>query len=141
MSITDPGPNEAKEYLSSYQSFASTMRAWLVAYGIGAPVLFATQGAFECVFTNKDAAKPIIYMYLIGVCIQILSALLFKISMWYIFWGAANVEFKTSWRYKISDWLSEQLWVEILLDTLTIGLFAWATARVLIMFVAETNSS
>lgn len=139
MTISDPGPDDAKEYLESYQSFAATMRAWLVAYGIGAPVLLATQGAFSFVLADRKAAEPLIYMYLIGVGIQILSALMFKASMWYIFWGALNADFKSSWRYKVSDWLSEQLWFEILLDALTIGLFAWATGRVLVMFVAETS--
>lgn len=139
MPINEPGPEDATEYLRSYQNFASTMRAWLIAYGIGAPVLFATQGAFECVFANSLAAKPLIYMYLSGVGIQIVSALSFKASMWYIFWGALKSEFKNTWRYRISDWLSEQLWVEIGLDISTIGLFGLATARVLVLFIAQKS--
>lgn len=86
MSIRNPGPEEAPIYLDSYRNFSKTLRTWLVAYGIGAPVLFASQEEFSSLFVDKVSALRIICLYLIGVSSQILSALLSKISMWYIMW-------------------------------------------------------
>jgi hypothetical protein len=134
MSILDPGNEDAKTYAESYFSFAKTLRTWLVAYGIGAPVLFASQDAFSDLFFNKTVVIPIIYMFLSGVCLQILSAFMYKASMWYIMWGALRDEFKTTIRYKISDWISEQLWIELIIDLVSIGLFVCATSRVLLQF-------
>lgn len=137
MSINDPGPEDAKEYIDSYKSFALTLRAWLVAYGIGAPVLFASQDAFSELLKNKSAVQPIIYAFLAGVSIQIVAAFLYKASMWYIMSGALDETFKSTYRYKFSDWVSEQLWLELLFDIASIILFAWATTKVLILYATS----
>ena len=134
MSIIDPSNEDVKTYFDSYGSFASRLRTWLVAYGIGAPVLFASQSVFSDVFKNKEAVLPVIYAYLIGVGMQIFAAYLYKASMWYIMWGAMNKSFKLTNRYIASNWISEQLWLELLLDLGSIILFAWATAKVLILY-------
>jgi hypothetical protein len=132
MSIIDPANEDAKTYVESYLSFARTLRTWLVAYGIGAPVLLASQEAFSTVFKNKEVVILIIHAYLVGVCLQIFSAILYKASMWYIMWGALKETFKSSRRYKFSDWVSEQLWIELFFDIASISLFAWATLRILV---------
>ena len=53
MSVIDPGNEDTKTYFDSYRALASTLRTWLVAYGIGAPVLFASQSAFAEILKNR----------------------------------------------------------------------------------------
>ena len=139
MSICNPGSEEAKIYLDSYRSFSTTLRTWLVAYGIGAPVLFASQDAFSSLLTNKEIVFKVICLFLVGVSTQIISALLNKISMWYIMWGAMNEDFKSEKRYTLSDWYSEQLWIEIVFDILSIVVFAWSTVLVLIELIGKKS--
>ena len=136
MSLKNPGTEEATAYVESYQSFASNLRAWLIAYGIGAPVLFASQSAFSEMLKNKGAVTPVIYAFLIGMSIQIFAAFLYKASMWYIMWGAMTPTFKTTCRYKFSDWVSEQLWLELLFDIASVSAFAWATVKVLLIYAS-----
>lgn len=134
MAPIDPGKDEENAYFESYKSFSFTLRAWLIAYGVGAPVLFASQAAFSEVLKNKAAVLPILYAYFFGVFLQIFAAFLYKASMWYIMWGANKPEFKSSYRYKFSGWVSEQLWLELLLDIGSIIFFAWATCKVLMLY-------
>jgi len=134
LSIINPEADDAKLYLESYQSFARSLRTWLIAYGIGAPVLFASQPAFSEMLRNKNAVAPVIYVFLAGMAVQIATSLLYKVTMWYIMWGALKPEFKQSKRYKFFNRLSELIWPELLLDVASIAAFTWATVKVLFLF-------
>lgn len=134
MSIQDPSVGDAKPYVEAYQRFATNLRAWLIAYGIGAPVLFASQDAFSSLLANTSAIAPVIYAFLAGMAVQVFAAFLYKATMWYIMWGALNEQFKLTRRYKLSNWVSEQLWLELLFDLASIGAFAWATTKILILY-------
>jgi hypothetical protein len=123
-------------FTESYQILARTLRTWLVAYGIGAPVLFASQPSFSKVLEDPKKAEGMIYAFLGGVVIQIIATFIYKIAMWYLMLGCQKPAFKSSLRYRLSDWLSEQLWLEVLFDLASMGLFAWATARTLLLYLA-----
>lgn len=137
MSLVDPKNEEATIYFESYGSFSKTLRAWLVAYGIGAPVLFATEDTFSELLKYKDTMTPIIGAFVFGICIQVIAALIYKASMWYIMWGALNDDFKKTKRYKYSDWVSEQLCLEISFDILSISAFTYATAKILFLYASH----
>lgn len=124
---------DKKSYVESYQSFAYTLRTWLVAYGIGAPVLFASQECFQGVLNNRSQARLIIIGFLVGVVIQIAAALIYKTAMWYVMFGCLKPTFKSTWRYAFSDWISEQLWLELLFDVTSITAFVWATYKTLML--------
>ena len=100
---------KARPYLDSYLDYSRRLRTWLMAYGIGALILFASQETFSKMLKNTDISKPIILVFLVGVSIQILAAFVYKISMWYVFHGMVNEDFRRTCRYKVSDWISEQL--------------------------------
>ncbi|MBK8947175.1 MAG: hypothetical protein IPM32_18195 [Ignavibacteriae bacterium] len=134
MSINDPGLDDVKVYQESYQKFSSSLRTWLIGFGIGAPVLFSSQAAFSNLVLNKTDFNPILILYLVGVSVQIFATLLYKISMWYIMKGALQPQFKNKRRYKFSDWLSDQLFIEIAFDLISIILFLIATYKVLIIY-------
>ena len=98
MSLVDPKNEEATIYFESYGSFSKTLRAWLVAYGIGAPVLFVTEDTFSELLKYKDTMTPILGAFVFGICIQVIAALIYKASMWYIMWGVLNDDFKKTKR-------------------------------------------
>ena len=133
-------PTETGFY-EAYAGFAKTLRTWLVAYGIGVPVLFASQATFATILREKDAAVCIICLFLFGVTLQVVAALLFKATMWYLYFGELYSDFQSTRRHRVSDWLSEQLWLEMCFDIGSVVMFAWATVWMLLKLVASTASS
>ena len=119
----------------SYVEFAKTLRTWFVAYGIGAPVLALNQESLRNALTSSGSAKQIAWCFLAGVGVQILAAFTYKVAMWYLYMGELDPEFCATRRYRISEMVSVALWLEVLFDAGTLGLFAWATFRVLDVLV------
>lgn len=56
--------------------------------------------------------------------------------MWYLYVGELSAKSKTSALYKVSDWLSENYWVEFVGDLVTLALFGLATLLLLRIFNA-----
>ena len=127
------------DFFEPYASFSRTLRTWLVAYGIGAPVLFASQDAFVCILAKPIQGVIIIGLFLLGTMVQIIATFLYKYSMGYIYFGELKKEFMETRRYKISNWLSEAMWLEISFDIITIVSFVSATVYVLIVYVTREN--
>ncbi len=126
---------EDRGFYEPYAVFSRTLRAWLVAYGIGAPVLFATRDSFARTLAQPEAAMPVIGFFLFGVCVQVTAALIYKYSMGYIYFGELDKGFQKTRRYKISGYLSQAMWLEMLFDIVSIGAFLWATYTALKRFV------
>jgi hypothetical protein len=135
---SDQGENLEAAFFQCYAGFSKTLRAWLVAYGIGAPALFASQNAFARLLQKTDLATTIFVTFLAGVALQVVAALIYKTCMWYMYWGASNAGFQKSLRYRLCGWVTEQYWLELLFDVGAITLFAWATVQVLLDYVAST---
>lgn len=135
-SETSPPEQKKSEFYEPYAAFARTLRAWLVAYGIGAPVLFSSQDAFSRVLKDAEATAPIMVLFFVGVSLQVFDALSHKYCMFYLYCGEDSESFKQTLRYRLSDIYSEQTWIEILIDFATIGCFALATYRLLSLYVS-----
>lgn len=118
-------------FYEPYANFSRTLRAWLVAYGIGAPVLFSTQTAFSGLLQKKDLALPIVWLYLAGVVVQVLAALIYKYSMGYIYFGELDAKFRKTRRHRVAEWFSEAMWLEMVFDVVSIGALVAATYLVL----------
>ncbi len=122
---------EETGFYEAYAGFARTLRAWFVAYGIGGPVLFVTNDTLSKKLTASGVTGTIAMLFLAGVGLQVLSALMYKGAMWYLYLGELNPEVRKLRRHGLSDWLSEAFWVELLLDVGTIVLFSIATWTVI----------
>ncbi|MGB9180579.1 MAG: hypothetical protein WCB68_15200 [Pyrinomonadaceae bacterium] len=115
------------EYYKSYAEFSKTLRTWFVAYGIGGPVVLLSNDAAWATLKKSSDISFIGFLFLLGGALQILSALLNKHSMWYLYFGEFNANAKKRCSYKISHWYSDQGWIDVLLDIVTIILFGCAT--------------
>jgi len=91
--------DQADGYLDAYGEHAKVLRTWLVAYGIGAPVLLVTNDAVSKAIRASGEAKFIAGCFLIGVAFQVLLATLNKASMWALYYGEENKSFKASRSY------------------------------------------
>jgi len=124
-------------YFDGYVSFSGVLRNWLIAYGIGGPVLFITQTEVTKKLADSGQSLSIALLFLAGVFLQVLVALLYKGAMWYLYVGEVDPEKRNTRRYAISDWLSEAFWLELLFDLGTIALFLIATFRVLMILAVK----
>jgi len=138
MNGPDPPDNNAKsqeqDFFDCYASFSRILRAWLVAYGIGAPAFIATQDFFKERITDPAMAALIILLFLIGVGLQGISALLYKFTMLILYHGeadAAKHKVCKTWYHKRADCISESILIEFALDAGSILAFCAATAIVL----------
>lgn len=118
---------KAEEYLKAYGEFSKALRTWLVAYGIGAPVLLVTNEIASKALKASGHGKSIAIFFLIGVALQILLAAMNKAAMWGLYYGEENASFKGNRSYKVAYWFSEHLSIDLLVDAATLVVFAIAT--------------
>lgn len=128
--MTDSKPQDG--YFDAYGRFANTLRAWLVAYGVGGPVLVATNQHLASKLTSSGTLTTVAFYFIVGVGLQVVAALIFKSAMWYLYLGEEKPVLKATRRYRIAFWASEAYWIEALLDAGTISYFGLASYQILI---------
>jgi hypothetical protein len=118
---------DREEYFKAYEEYSKVLRTWFVAYGIGGPVLLLTNETLAKAIKASGQGKSLAALFLAGVAFVL--AALNKFSMWGIYFGELKVTFKSSRRYRVSHWYSEQFWIDFAVDVSTLILFALATWR------------
>ena len=126
---------EAKRCFDSYTEYTKMLRAWLVAYGIGGPILFLTKKEISEKIAQSPDAKCIVYLFLIGMALQIGLAVVNKWLNWYVYSLDSRSSQKCRWWHTFVRWLIYQFWIDMVCDLLAIGAFVWATLKVVLLFV------
>jgi hypothetical protein len=115
------------EFYSAFEDYAKTLRTWLVAYGIGAPVFLVHETEAWTRIGKSGNVRTIMLFFLVGVALQVFITALNKSVMWACYFGAHRPEYQSTWRYKAADWLSDKYLIDLACDALSIVLFTWAT--------------
>ena len=126
-----------QEYYKAYEEHARTLKTWLVAYGVGALVLFMTQDKAWEKLAATPGTRTIAGLFIIGVAAQVLVSAINKVSMWTCYYGEGNRSFKNTRRYKTGYWISEQFGFDLAADVLTVVTFAIATFKIFSIFVGN----
>jgi hypothetical protein len=119
--------HEELEHYSNYSEYSKTLRAWLVAYGIGAPVLLATNDHIYALFKIAHCRAWIVSFFLLGVAGQILLGFINKWCAYHMYLGECNPRFKENSRYEFWNWLNERNWIDLTIDSASIFAFVIAT--------------
>jgi hypothetical protein len=119
--------NEAEGYFRAYEGYSTVLRTWLVAYGIGAPVLLFTNDHLATAISRSPLRAVIAACFLSGVGLHVLLAAINKNVMWMLYWGEQWPELQERFWYKVSAWISYQFWIDMLVDVGCLLLFGWAT--------------
>jgi hypothetical protein len=118
------------QFLEAYGEYAKTLRAWLVAYGIGAPVLFFSNDKVSAKMAMAAETPLIAKLFLVGVTLQVVLAALNKTVMWACYHRERNLAIcKDQKFFTLMYWLSDQFWIDFVVDLATGGLFIYATWR------------
>lgn len=124
-----PPPTSQAEiaFFANYSEYAKTLRAWLVAYGIGAPVLFLTNNDLSAALKNYDHRSWIVDLFLVGVALQVALAFINKWCAWHMYVGEYDSAFQGRPRYKLWAWLNERSWIDLSVDALSLSCLAVST--------------
>jgi hypothetical protein len=119
--------NEETGYWQPYSEFAKTLRTWFVGYGVGAPALVLTQDDLRRQLGESGMFPRLGWLFLSGVFLQVLLAWLYKTAMWQLYLGENDKGRRSSVWYRSANAISQATWVEVIVDLMTILLFAVAT--------------
>ena len=100
------------------------------------PVLLVSQEFIAKAIIKSGTGALITWLFLIGVAIQVLAALLYKYSMAYLYNSEGNSELNDTWRVQMAEWLSKTVWLEALFDVAAIALFVLGTFKVVAAVLA-----
>jgi hypothetical protein len=126
-------PSNDSEYYPPYAEFAKNLRTWLIAYGIGAPALIlSNKSAWDAVKGSGHVAF-IGALFLLGVALQLIEALLYKHAMWHLYFSELDAEHEKSRWYRAASWLSESYLLELSFDVISVLFFIVAT---LLLFIS-----
>jgi hypothetical protein len=67
-SSTNTQPQSEKGFYEAYASFARTLRAWLIAFGIGAPLIFFQNENAWAALGLHGVVKSFVYCFLLAHC-------------------------------------------------------------------------
>jgi len=92
---TSPEPDDdgAGEYFAVYEHYSNLLRTWLMAYGIGAPVLVLTNENLWKQVAASGSGSRIGWPFVVGVTLQALLAAANKATAWVVYFGQIRPEF------------------------------------------------
>jgi hypothetical protein len=123
--------DDAKGHFDNYSEYSKTLRSWLVAYGVGGPVLFLTSKDAPTEIAKSPHLELIIALFVGGVGFQILLALINKWAAWHMYRGELESSYKRSTSYKVWAWINDQSWIDLSIDFGALISFSVATFIVL----------
>ncbi len=118
-------------FYEPYSHFSRTLRTWLVAYGVGALVVLVSQERLTNVLFDSGCGLTISLLFLGGVVVQVLAALIYKYAMGIIYFSELKPDVAKSFAYKVADRISESFALEATLDIASVSCFAIGTFLVL----------
>ena len=125
---------EQEGHYKTYSDYATVLRAWFVAYGIGGPVLFLTQSDIADAISESGRARFIIVLFLLGVSSQVFIALVNQWVNWYLYFDPDPAKSKHKRRRAKVDALSKKFLLDVACDIFSVVAFGWATVSVLLIF-------
>lgn len=121
---------EESGFYEAYAGFANNLRIWLLAYGIGAPVvLLSNEHAWKAI-VDSEQGKFLAILFFAGVALQIIAAVMYKTAMWFLYMGELKKSYRKTKMYKAADYLSENYLIESGIDVATIVIFGVASFNV-----------
>ncbi|MCX6554489.1 MAG: hypothetical protein NTZ12_05665 [Candidatus Aminicenantes bacterium] len=108
--------DKAEGYHAGYREYNKALRTWLVAFGIGGPVLLITKETVLNRVIQQGKLKSIVTLFLIGAVLQIVIAFINKIECWYSYYCQVDENFRKSGRGRFMLWLDTQFWLDISFD-------------------------
>jgi hypothetical protein len=132
------GTEEYEGHFSNYAEYSKTYRSWMVGYGIGGPVLLLTGKDAPQALAQSPWLGTIVTLFVFGVAIQIVLALVNKWAAWHMYRGAWSAwllktgdpdydGYEKSRMFHVWDWINRQSWIDLCCDIGALASFSIAT--------------
>jgi hypothetical protein len=131
---------QKESHFQNYSDYSKTLRAWLVAYGVGGPVLFLTNDGISKKVASSGHANAIVSAFLIGVALQIILALINKWAAWFMYRGAGDPDYQRGRLYSSWSKINSCSWIDFWVDLASLMAFMAATWFVLNVFLAPPKA-
>jgi len=125
--------DEERDLFDDYDEFAKVLRTWFVAYWIGGPVLLLNNETIRSKIARSGSARYIALLFLIGVGLQVLLALLNKTALWLCYMAEREPKRRARWLYRAAESFAYEFCIDLLFDLVSLGLLGLATYRVFII--------
>ena len=122
-----PVNSEADAYAAAYRQHATTLRSWLVAYGVGGPAVFLTNDKLRDALKASENLKWIGWTFLLGVAIQVPMSFVDKYSDWICYQRCQNPAWPRTYPSQFAAWWVNANTPSILFEFSSMALFAIAT--------------
>lgn len=146
---------DTSDYVGHFQNYAEyskTFRSWMVAYGVGGPVLFFIGKDAPAAVAASPYASLIVILFLLGVSLQIFLALINKWAAYHMYRGAYSIYQRAngdpecdnhdqSTAYKYWDMINSQSWIDFFVDVVALLSFAIATGLVLTAILGAAQAA
>jgi hypothetical protein len=113
-------------FFKVYEEYSKTLRTWLVAFGVGGPVLFLTNQAIAAKLAGSGYSAWIAGLFLVGVALQVTLAMLNKHAMWACHIAASKPHDEHTRFEQWGEWISDQYWIDVIVDVLSLLVFSIA---------------
>ena len=116
----------------TYRDYASNLRTWFISYGVGLPAFVFSNPIIKTNLSNKALLDCFLLTVLTGTASQIALSLVNKFTNWHCYRFSENPEEKSKSPCKACfyEWLSNQIWIDKFLDTVTLASYIIATVLV-----------
>jgi len=126
----NPASSDDKDVLfGDYDEYAKILRTWFVAYRIGGPLLLVSNHAIRTRITTSGWCRWIALAFLTGVGFQVLLTIANKTALWGCYRAARQPRLIERPIYRAAQWFAYTLWVDLLIDVLSLLAFSWATYK------------
>lgn len=130
ISADRPYPETLRVRFEAYAALTRTLRTWLVGYGVGAPVIVASQENLAAAVRSSPWGGAMIFCFLGGVSLQLFDLLLQKIIAWLNYDDTFPARPKRR-LHRWGQWRLKSMVATFLPDFLTIILFVLGTILLL----------
>ena len=121
------------EYFTQYWHYATNLRNWFIAYGVGG-ILLLTRA--DAVFNAQPHAAQVepglrvvaIALFIFGLATQVLLTLVNKIGHYYAY--QKHVVAAEGRRHRLGVWLCECFWIDLVLDATTLAWYLAGTVAI-----------
>ncbi len=120
--------NAPSEYFEPYRHYSQVLRAWLVGFGVGVPILLISQSEIVTPVISSEKSLIIFGLFLLGVSAQVLVALLYKYSMAILYVNEYSSYETSSKSIKFANYLGTRFWPDVLGDIVAILSYIVATS-------------
>jgi hypothetical protein len=114
-------------HFAAYEEHAKTLRTWLVAYGVGCPLLILGHDSIWQQLAKSGVLPLLTTLFLAGVAVQVMLSAVNKSAMWVCYYGHIDPDFTSTLRYKAGHWLSTRYSIDLTCDVASLVLFSAAT--------------